>query len=204
MTAYKGVKFRLYPTEEQAEQINKTLGCCRYVYNHMLERRIKAYKRRKESFSYIEYTCRCLDDAYKGFFKNGHGFPKFKSKRNHNQSYTTTNAKSIHVSDKAIKLPCLGWVPYRKSRDIEGKICNATIRRSASGKYFVSILCKVEVEPKPCIDTVIGLDVGLKSFAVDSNGQEYQNPKYLRKAEIRLRREQRKLSRRQEAESDIV
>ena len=53
------------------------------------------------------------------------------------------------------------------------------------------------VEPKPCIDTVIGLDVGLKSFAVDSNGQEYQNPKYLRKAEIRLRREQRKLSRRQ-------
>ena len=221
MTAYKGFKFRLYPTEEQAEQINKTLGCCRYVYNHMLERRIKAYKRRKESFSYIgmqnllpgmkkylpwlteadsqalKYACRCLDNAYKGFFKNGRGFPKFKSKHNHNQSYTTTNAKSIHVSDKAIKLPCLGWVPYRKSRNIEGEICNATIRRSASGKYFVSILCKVEIEPKPCIDTVIGLDVGLKSFAVDSNGQEYQNPKYLRKAEIRLRREQRKLSRRQ-------
>ena len=221
MTAYKGFKFRLYPTKEQTKRINKTLGCCRYVYNHMLERRIKAYKRRKESFSYIgmqnllpgmkkylpwlaeadsqalKYTCRCLDNAYKGFFKNGHGFPKFKSKRNHNQSYTTTNAKSIHVSDKDIKLPCLGWVPYRKSRDIEGEICNATIRRSASGKYFVSILCKVEVEPKPCIDTVIGLDVGLKSFAVDSNGQEYQNPKYLRKAEIRLRREQRKLSRRQ-------
>ena len=101
MTAYKGFKFRLYPTKEQAEQINKTLGCCRYVYNHMLERRIKAYKRRKESFSYIgmqnllpgmkkylpwlteadsqalKYACRCLDDAYKGFFKNGHGFPKF-------------------------------------------------------------------------------------------------------------------------------
>lgn len=102
MTAYKGFKFRLYPTKEQAERINKTLGCCRYVYNHMLERRIKAYKRRKESFSYIgmqnllpgmkkylpwlteadsqalKYACRCLDDAYKGFFKNGHGFPKFK------------------------------------------------------------------------------------------------------------------------------
>ena len=163
MTAYKGFKFRLYPTEEQAEQINKTLGCCRYVYNHILERRMKAYKRRKESFSYIgmqnllpgmkkylpwlaeadsqalKYTCRCLDDAYKSFFKNGRGFPKFKSKHNHNQSYTTTNAKSIHVSDKAIKLPCLGWVPYRKSRNIEGEICNATIRRSASGKYFVSM-----------------------------------------------------------------
>ena len=166
MTAYKAFKFRLYPTKEQAEQINRTLGCCRYVYNHMLERRIKAYKRRQESFSYIKmqnllpqmkeylpwlaeadsqalkYACRCLDDAYKGFFKNGKGFPNFKSKHNHNQSYTTTKGTSIHVSDKAIKLPCLGWVPYRKSRDVEGEICNATIRRSASGKYFVSILCK--------------------------------------------------------------
>lgn len=221
MTAYKAFKFRLYPTKEQAEQINKTLGCCRYVYNHMLERRIKAYKRRQESFSYIKmqnllpqmkeylpwlaeadsqalkYACRCLDDAYKGFFKNGRGFPNFKTKHNHNQSYTTTKGTSIHVSDKAIKLPCLGWVSYRKSRDVEGEICNATIRRSASGKYFVSILCKIEVEPKPVIDTVIGLDVGLKSFAVNSNGCEYPNPKYLRKAEAKLRREQRRLSRKQ-------
>lgn len=226
MTAYKGFKFRLYPTKEQTEQINKTLGCCRYVYNHMLERRIKAYKRRGESFSYIgmqnllpgmkkylpwlteadsqalKYTCRCLDNAYKGFFKSGRGFPKFKSKHNHNQSYTTTKAKSIHVSDKAIKLPCLGWVPYRKSRDIEGEICNATIRRSASGKYFVSILCKVEIEPNPCIDTMIGLDVGLKSFAVDSNGCEYLNPKYLREVEVKLKREQRRLSRKQKGSAN--
>lgn len=133
MTAYKAFKFRLYPTKEQAKQINRTLGCCRYVYNHMLERRIKAYKRRQESFSYIKmqnllprmkeylqwlaevdsqalkYACRCLDDAYKGFFKNGRGFPQFKSKHNHNQSYTTTNAKSIHKSAWAgrvvVKIP---------------------------------------------------------------------------------------------------
>lgn len=226
MTAYKAFKFRLYPTKEQAEQINRTLGCCRYVYNHMLERRIKAYKRRKESFSCfkmqsflpqmkqylpwlaeadsqaLQYACRCLDSAYKGFFKNRKGFPNFKSKHNHNQSYTTTKAKSIHISDEAIKLPCLGWVPYRKSCDIEGKICNATIRRSASGKYFVSVLCKIEIEPKPVLDTVIGLDVGLKSFAVDSNGCEYQNPKYLRKAEAKLKREQRKLSRKQKGSAN--
>lgn len=226
MTAYKAFKFRLYPTKEQTEQINRTLGCCRYVYNHMLERRIKAYKRRQESFSYIKmqnllpqmkkylpwlaeadsqalkYACRCLDNAYKGFFKNGKGFPNFKSKHNHNQSYTTTKGTSIHVSNKAVKLPCLGWVPYRKSRDVEGEICNATIRRSASGKYFVSILCKIEVEPKPVIDTVIGLDVGLKSFTVDSNGCEYPNPKYLRKAEAKLRREQRRLSRKQKGSAN--
>lgn len=144
MTAYKGFKFRLYPTKEQAEKINKTLGCCRYVYNHMLERRIKAYKRRGENFSYIgmqnllpgmkkylpwlteadsqalKYTCRCLDDAYKGFFKNGRGFPKFKSKHNHNQSYTTTNAKSIHVSDKALNY--LVWGGCHTARAVISKV----------------------------------------------------------------------------------
>ena len=143
MTAYKGFKFRLYPTEEQAEQINKTLDCCRYVYNHMLERRIKAYKRRKESFSYIgmqnllpgmkkylpwlaeadsqalKYACRCLDDAYKGFFKNGHGFPKFKSKRNHNQSYTTTNAKASMFQTKLSN--CLVWDGCRTAKAVISK-----------------------------------------------------------------------------------
>ena len=93
-------------------------------------------------------------------------------------------------------------MPYRKSHDAEGEICNATIRRSASGKYFISILCKIEVEPKPVIDTVIGLDVGLKSFTVDSNGYEYPNPKYLRKAEAKLRREQRRLSRKQKGSAN--
>lgn len=219
MQVCKAYKFRLYPTEAQGIQIAKTLGCCRFVYNYMLDRRIKAYKRRKESLSYIDtqntlpdlkrylpwlaeadsqalkYSCRCLDMAYQGFFKAGRGFPRFKSRHNHNQSYTTTNGKSIHISDTAIKLPTLGWVPYRKSREVKGTICNATIRRTASGKFYVSILCKVEVDPLPDTDTVIGLDVGLKAFASDSNGVTYLNPKHLQHAQARLRREQRKLAR---------
>lgn len=79
---------------------------------------------------------------------------------------------------------------YHKSRDIEGKICKATVRRSASGKYYVSILCEVEVVPLPVTDTVIGLDVGIKSFAIDSNGNEHPNHKYLKEAETKLKREQ--------------
>ena len=225
MKAHKGYKFKLEPTEEQKIKINKTLGCCRFVYNSMLDRRIKGYKRRGESISYIDtqnllpkmkqylpwlaevdsqalkYSCRQLDDAYKGFFKSGKGFPNFKRKRGE-ESYTTTSAKNIKVDDKYIQLPTLGKVRYRKSRDIEGKICKATVRRSASGKYYVSILCEVEVVPLPVTDTVIGLDVGIKSFAVDSNGNEHQNHKYLQKAETKLKREQKKLSRKKKGSAN--
>ena len=225
MKVHKGYKFRLEPTEEQKVKINKTLGCCRFVYNSMLDRRIKAYQRRGESMSYIDtqnllpqmktylpwlaevdsqalkYSCRQLNNAYKGFFEDGKGFPQFKRKRGE-ESYTTTKAKSIKVDDKYIQLPTLGKMRYRKSRNIEGRICKATIRRSASGKYYVSILCEVEVMPLPVKDTVIGLDVGIKSFAVDSNGKEYPNNKYLQKAEGELKREQKKLSRKKKGSAN--
>lgn len=191
----------------------------------MLDRRIKAYQRRGESMSYIDtqnllpqmktylpwlaevdsqalkYSCRQLNSAYKGFFEDGKGFPQFKRKRGE-ESYTTTKAKSIKVDDKYIQLPTLGKMRYRKSRNIEGRICKATIRRSASGKYYVSILCEVEVMPLPVKDTVIGLDVGIKSFAVDSNGKEYPNNKYLQKAEAKLKREQKKLSRKKKGSAN--
>lgn len=199
MKVHKGYKFRLEPTEEQKVKINKTLGCCRFVYNSMLDRRIKAYQRRGESMSYIDtqnllpqmktylpwlaevdsqalkYSCRQLNNAYKGFFEDGKGFPQFKRKRGE-ESYTTTKAKSIKVDEKYIQLPTLGKVRYRKSRNIEGRICKATIRRSASGKYYVSILCEVEVAPLPVKNAAIGLDVGIKSFAVDSNGKGCRCP----------------------------
>lgn len=121
MKVHKGYKFRLEPTEEQKVKINKTLGCCRFVYNSMLDRRIKAYQRRGESMSYIDtqnllpqmktylpwlaevdsqalkYSCRQLNNAYKGFFEDGKGFPQFKRKRGE-ESYTTTKAKKLTKS----------------------------------------------------------------------------------------------------------
>ena len=110
--------------------------------------------------------------------------------------------KSIKVDDKYIQLPTLGKVRYRKSRNIEGRICKATIRRSASGKYYVSILCEVELAPLPVKNTAIGLDVGIKSFAVDSNGNEHPNHKYLQKAEAKLKCEQKKLSRKKKGSAN--
>lgn len=96
----------------------------------------------------------------------------------------------------------LGRVCYHKSCDIESKICKVTVRRSASGKYYVSILCEVEVAPLPVKNAAIGLDVGIKSFAIDSNGNEHPNHKYQQKAEAKLKREQKKLSRKKKGSAN--
>ena len=220
MQKIMGCRGRLYPTEEQKQQINQTIGCCRFVYNHMLSRQQKIYDRRKEHMSYIDmqnllpgmksylpwlkeadsqalkYACRQLNDSYQKFFKQQGGKPKFKSKKDTNkQSYTTTNGSTIHVMDDAVKLPLLGIVRCKGLRKLDGEISKATIRKTPSGKYFVSVLYKVEMEDTAPVDGVIGIDVGIKEFAVDSNKNHYENPKYLEKSMKKLRREQRKLSR---------
>ena len=217
---HMGCKGRLYPTPEQAQQINQTIGSCRFIYYYMLARQLKIYNRRGEHLSYIsmqnllpgmkkyipwlatadsqalKYACRQLNDAYQRFFKGLGEKPRFKSKkRSDGQSYTTTNGASIHVLDNAIKLPLLGVVRCKGLRKLDGKVSKATIRRTPSGKYFVSILYVVEADDPAPINGMIGLDVGIKEFAVDSNGVHYENPKYLAKSLKKLRREQRRLSR---------
>lgn len=219
-TKHMGCEGRLYPTPEQTQQINQTIGNCRFVYNHMLDRQQKIYNRRGEHLSYIsmqnllpdmkkyipwlaaadsqalKYACRQLDDAYKRFFKGQGKKPRFKSKkRSDRQSYTTTNADSIQVLDGAVKLPLLGIVQCKGLRKLDGKISKATIRRIPSGKYFISILYTVETEIPVPINGMVGLDVGIQEFAVDSNNVHYENPKYLDKSLKKLRREQRRLSR---------
>jgi putative transposase len=113
------------------------------------------------------------------------------------QSYTTKQTNgNIAVFDKHIKLPKLGLVRFAKSREVEGRILNATIGRNSSGKYFVSILVEAEVQELPKTNREVGIDVGLKDFAILSNGKVFKNPKFLRKLEPKLIRAQRTLSRR--------
>ena len=147
-------------------------------------------------------TLRDLDSAYQNFFRGlkvGQrvGFPKFKSKKSNRHSYTTQNIKGcIKLLDNHIQLPKLGLVKCRISKQIEGRILSTTISKNPSGKYFVSICCAdVEVEPFPKTDKVIGIDLGIKNLAVDSNGVEYPNNKYLAKSQKKLARLQRQLSR---------
>jgi len=137
-----------------------------------------------------------LDFAYQGFFKGKKGFPNFKSKKNPVQSYTSkNNGSAIKVVDNLIQLPKLGLVKFAKSREVVGKIINATIRRNPAGKYFIAILVEVEIAVLPEVIPMIGIDLGLKDFAVMSNGEKVPNPKHYHKLERKLVKLQRSLSR---------
>lgn len=154
----------------------------------------------------LQESLRDLDSAYQGFFrrvKKGEkpGYPRFKSKHDRRKSYKTkqhvTNGKpTIYVDDSYIRLPKLGLVKCRVSKEVKGRILSATVSQSPSGKYFVALCCTdVEIEPLPPTGAVVGLDMGLKSFAITSDGVEYPNHKYLSKSQKKLARLQRQLSR---------
>ena len=218
-------KFRLYPNKEQENLILRTFGCCRFVFNHYLAQRIESYQKtgksptrfaqdkdltslkRQEKTLWLKEVDKCalqntlkhLNSAYQNFFrrvKKGEkpGFPHFKSKKQKQQSYQTNSC--VKVFENTVQLPKLGKVKCRISRPVEGRILSATVSRSASGKYFVALCCTdVETTSLPATGAVIGLDLGIKSFAVSSDGVEYPNPKYLAKSQKKLAKLQRQLSR---------
>ena len=145
-----------------------------------------------------------LDRAYQNFFKSikhggSFGYPKFKSKKDRHRSYRTNNGNkdtSIRAEENRIRLPKLGWVKCKITKEIQGRILNATVSQNPSGEYYVSICCTdYEPEQLPKTGKSVGIDLGIKSFAVTSDGVEYPNHKYLSKSEKKLARAQRKLSR---------
>lgn len=139
-----------------------------------------------------------LQAAYNNFFtRPDTGFPKFKSKKNHKYSYTTNNqGGNIYVSERYIKLPKIGLVKIKKHRDFGGVIKSVTISQNPSGKYYVSVLVDCEEHEKfPETGNTIGIDLGIKEFAITSDGEMIENPKFLRKSEKRLRKLQKYLSR---------
>jgi putative transposase len=227
MIVNKAYKFRIYPNKEQEILINKTFGCSRFVFNHFLAKWDNAYKETGKGLTYnscsaqltqlkkeltwlkevdsiaIQSSLKNLADAYSRFFKKQNNKPRFKSKKNPVQSYTTKHTNgNIAIDGNKIKLPKLGWIRFAKSREAEGRILNATIRRNPSGKYFVSILVETEVQELPKTNSAIGIDVGLKDFAILSNGTKYKNPKWFRKLEQKLAKEQCILSRRKKGGSN--
>lgn len=220
----KAYKFRIYPNKAQEILIQKTFGCVRFVYNHYLAKRIEMYQLDKSTLNFknccadvtqlkkslewlkevdstaLQSALKNLDIAYQNFFrrvKKGDckaGFPKFKSKRNHKKSYKAK--MNIAVYDGVVKLPKLGLVECRTSKQVEGRILNATVSQNPSGKYFVSLCCTgVDIEPMPQTGAVVGIDLGIKEFAITSDGQIFKNHKYLTKSQKKLAKLQRRLSR---------
>ena len=158
----------------------------------------------------LQSSLRDLDNAYNQFFlrvKKGSkpGYPKFKSKHNHKQSYKSkNNGNNIKVLEGALKLPKLGLVKCRVSRAVQGKILSATVSRSASGKYYVALCCRLDqdIEKLPETGASIGLDFGSKHLVVASNGEMYLNSKPFTKSEKKLARLQRQLSRKTKGSSN--
>lgn len=220
----KAYKFRIYPTEEQEIFFAKTFGCVRKVYNLMLNDRKKAYEevkndpskkmtfptpaKYKKEFPFLKEVDSLalanaqlhLDKAYKNFFRDKSvGFPRFKSKKNPVQSYTTNNQKGTIalIDSKFIKVPKLkSLVRIKLHRQPKGMIKSATISCHSSGKYYISLLCKEEISELPKTNSAIGIDLGITDFAILSDGQKIDNNKFTSKMEKKLKREQRKLSRR--------
>jgi len=220
----RAVKVRLYPTKDQAELMDKHFGCCRYVYNWALEKKMDYYTEHKKGLGWVaisalltkhkkekewlvevsamslQQTLIDLESAFSHFFRKNTGFPKFKSKKSCKNSYRIV--RDIKVKGKTITLPKLSKVKFKD----RFKFCehydlrNATISRSSGGKYFASILYENGLI-KPTLNTIsdetmIGIDLGLTHYATLSNGIKIDNPRNLAKSLEALAKAQQNLSRR--------
>ena len=217
----KGFKYRIYPSESQKRMMQQTFGNVRFIYSHFLNLRSEEWKnnhlsisynktyslltdvKKKEEYSWLnlsdsmalQESLRDLDRAFQNFFRKNNDYPKFHSKHDR-QSYRTRNQNnSIRIEGNRITLPKIGRIKIKLSRQIKGRILNATISRTKTNRYFVSLCCEYEEDIRSNGGGVIGIDVGLKEFYTDSNGTVVDNPKYLAKYDKKLLKEQKKLSR---------
>ena len=206
-------KFRLFPTEAQCTLLNKHFGSVRFVYNHFLDRRNQFYLNAKEkqlakkSLNYLDdakaltelkqqpetewlYECNAqslqhslkhLDGAFNRFFKKLSGFPKFKSRRS-KQSFRIPQTVEVH-DGKVYFTKFMEGIAYDQHRPIEGTIQNATVVKNPAGQYFICIGVERDIQPKPKVEKQIGLDLGIKTLVVGSDGTTYPNIKPYRNLE---------------------
>ena len=219
----KSIRVRLYPTEEQENLFDKTIGCCRFVHNQTLadckqsyeqtqhfpskNERIKNLVFLKEENEFLkevdshalQQSVRDLNYAMDNFFKNKNhfGFPKFKAKHNSKQSYRTpwNNGSADVVDNKHIKLPKVGRVRTKRfDMPNEYRIFNITVEKTATGKYYASICIETEVNPLPKAGKQVGFDLGLIDLLIGSDETRYERPKFAYAFKEKLAQEQRKLS----------
>ena len=219
----RAYKYRIYPTEEQKVLLAKTFGCCRFVYNWALNLKIEVYKQEKKSIGNVELTNRMrselktehewlgevnsqalqsalrnLDTAYKNFFRDTHavGFPKFKS-RKQKQSFQCPQHCSVDFGKGTISIPKAKDIPAVLHRRFKGTVKTVTISMTPSGRYSASVLVGTsmqEMKPsEPKRDTTVGIDLGIKSLAVCSDGRTFDNPKNLQRSLDRLKLLQKRL-----------
>jgi len=219
---FKSFKFELNPNSTQRPILTNHFGCIRFVYNWGLNEKSKAFKESGKNISCfslnkrvtqlkkeqetkwlrdvhsqpLQIALRNLDNAYTNFFNKRARFPRFKSKKSH-QSFQYP--QGVKVKDNLVFLPKIGWIHFFKSRDIIGYIKTATISITPTGRYFISITCDTGlIKPGNHVkkkETAVGVDLGIKDFAITSDNQVFENQRYLIKSLKKLRLEQRSLTR---------
>ena len=215
MIARRAYRYRIYPNKEQRDFFERTFGCVRLFYNTSLDEMNKLYKEKKEykditpasykeRFPFFkEVDSLALanaqlnrNKAFKAFFRKQNKFPKFKAKRN-KQSYSTNNQNgTVYLSEdcKYISLPKIKNIKIKMHRKFDGVIKTVTVSKECDETYYVSILVEENIEAKPKSKNSVGIDLGIKSYIVDSNAERIDNPKHLSRSLLRLAIEQRKLS----------
>jgi len=218
----KAYKYRIYPNKVQQELLEKHFGCVRFCFNRGLDKKIKAYQQDKKRLSCfdlinelaklkkekefewlnevnsqsLQMALRNLDNAFTNFFRKQNKFPNFKSKKHNINSFQIP--QHLKLSDK-LDIPKIKGIKIIQHRKLEGKIKTATVSKTPTGKYYISILVeqdkKLPKKPKIKEKTTIGIDLGVKTFATLSDGRKIDNPKYLKNSLRKLKRQQRWLSR---------
>jgi putative transposase len=228
----KAFKYQLQPTKEQEVLLNKHFGCSRFVWNWALGEKMKAYQldktnlsrydlqarlpimKKQEEFSWlkevnslaIQAKLEDLDKAYTSFYKKKANYPKFKSKKNR-QSFRVPQNTKVNWKDKKVIIPkFLEGIRFDAHRTFEGKISSSYVSKTTTGKYFISILVEdgkaLPSKPKVKEETTIGIDLGISRFATISTGEKIDNPRLLKIKLDRIRREQKKLSRKQKGSNN--
>lgn len=218
-TIFRTYRFELQPTQDQKELLDKHFGCIRFIYNHFLNERKEQYQADKRSDNYyrqaatltelkkkeetvwlkevnsqsLQFALRCLDTAYVNFFRGNARFPQFKSKKKRN-SFTVPQFGKLQ-DGKFYAPKFKEGIKVNVHREVRGKIGKCTLSKTPTGKYFVSILSEEQYQPKEKTDAVCGIDLGLKDFAITSEGIKFKNNKYTKQYERKLKIAQQHLSR---------
>ena len=219
-TIFRTYQFELEPTQEQKVLLDKHFGCIRYVYNYFLNERKEQYQTDKKSDNYykqaatltelkkkdetiwlkevnsqsLQFALRCLDTAYVNFFRGNAKFPRFKSRKKKN-TFTVPQFTKLEA-DRFYAPKFKEGIKVNIHREVKGEIGKCTLSKTPTGKYFVSILSEEEqYQPKEKTGAVCGVDLGLKDFAITSDGIKFKNNKYTKQYERKLAKAQKHLSR---------
>lgn len=216
MKIHRAYKYRMYPNKQQQQHLAVQFGHARFIFNYGLNARKQAYKETGKGLTYtatalllpklkqelpwlkeadsqvLQQKLKDLDTAYVNFFQGRTGYPTFKNKDDHQ---AVRFPQRFKLTDSHIYLPKVGWAALVLHRPTEGKMKNITVSKTKSGKYFVSVLCELEIFEFSNNLTPVGVDLGLHHFAVLSTGEKVEHPACLRAAEKKLKRLQKALSR---------